>query len=163
MASRGVNKFIGIGRLGKDPEIRYTPGGDAVASFSIAISETWKDKTSGEQQERTEWVQCVAWRRLAEVIGEYLNKGSKIYVEGSCRLANGRTSKARTATRPRSSSAKCRCSTASRLEVAATNNSNPASRRPTTRVADSRMTRIYHSSHMKRGCLYEQERYSPVL
>ncbi len=82
MASRGVNKFIGIGRLGKDPEIRYTPGGDAVASFSIAISETWKDKTSGEQQERTEWVQCVAWRRLAEVIGEYLNKGSKIYVEG---------------------------------------------------------------------------------
>ena len=60
MASRGVNKFIGIGRLGKDPEIRYTPGGDAVASFSIAISETWKDKTSGEQQERTEWVQCVA-------------------------------------------------------------------------------------------------------
>lgn len=82
MASRGVNKVILIGNAGKDPEIRYTSGGDAVANLTIATSETWKDKTSGEPRENTEWHRLVFWRRLAEIVGEYVTKGSKIYIEG---------------------------------------------------------------------------------
>ena len=70
-----------IGRLGKEPEIRYTQGGDAVANFSIAVGESWKNK-AGEKVEKVEWVRCVAWRRLAEIIGEYLTKGSQVYVSG---------------------------------------------------------------------------------
>lgn len=81
MASRGVNKVILIGNLGNDPEVRYMPNGKAVANISIATSESWKDQ-SGQIQERTEWHRCVSYGRLAEVIGEYLRKGSKIYVEG---------------------------------------------------------------------------------
>ena len=77
----GVNKVIVIGNLGKDPEIRYTQGGDAVANFSVATSETWKDK-SGTKQEQTEWHNIVAWRKLAEICGEYLKKGSKVFVMG---------------------------------------------------------------------------------
>lgn len=80
--ARGVNKVILLGNLGQDPEVRYTQSGDAVASFSLATSETWKDKNTGEQQEKTEWHKCVAWRRLGEIVGEYLKKGSKVYVEG---------------------------------------------------------------------------------
>ncbi len=76
-----VNKFIGIGNLGRDPETRYTQGGDAVCNFSIACTEKWKDK-SGEAQEKTEWVRCVAFGRTAEVAGEYLKKGNVTYVEG---------------------------------------------------------------------------------
>lgn len=76
-----VNKVILIGRLGKDPETRYMTNGDAVTNFSLATSERWKDK-SGEQQERTEWHNCTAYRRLAEIAGEYLKKGSQVYVEG---------------------------------------------------------------------------------
>ncbi len=71
-----------IGRLGRDPEVRHTPSGDAVASFSIACSDTWKDKASGEKKESTEWVRCTAWRKLAEIAGEYLKKGSQVYVSG---------------------------------------------------------------------------------
>lgn len=71
-----------IGRLGSDPEVRYLPNGDAVASFSIAVGERWKDKDSGEQKESTEWVRCIAWRRLGEVCGEYLKKGSQVFVSG---------------------------------------------------------------------------------
>jgi single-strand DNA-binding protein len=82
MATRGVNKVILVGNLGQDPEVRYMPNGNAVANVSIATSETWKDKSSGEQQERTEWHRVVFFRRLAEIVGEYLKKGSKIYVEG---------------------------------------------------------------------------------
>ena len=78
----GINKVILIGRLGSDPEVRYTPSGVAVANFSIATSEEWKDKDSGEKKERTEWHRIVAWRRLGEICGEYLSKGQQVYVEG---------------------------------------------------------------------------------
>jgi len=77
----GVNKVILVGRLGRDPEVRYTPSGTAVANFSIATSEQWTNK-DGEKQERTEWHKIVAWRRLGEICGEYLHKGSQIYIEG---------------------------------------------------------------------------------
>ena len=83
--ARGVNKVILVGNLGKDPEVRYMPNGDAVANATLATSESWKDKTTGEQQERTEWHNVVFYKRLAEVVGEYLKKGSQIYVEGSIR------------------------------------------------------------------------------
>lgn len=85
MASRGVNKVILVGNLGKDPETRYMPSGSAVANVTIATSETWKDKSTGEQKEQTEWHRVVFFNRLAEVAGEYLKKGSKIYIEGSLR------------------------------------------------------------------------------
>ncbi|MFH1241949.1 MAG: single-stranded DNA-binding protein [Pseudomonadota bacterium] len=78
----GVNKVILIGRLGRDPEVRYTPNGAAVANFSIATSEEWKDKNTGEKQERTEWHRIVAFGRLGEICGEYLHKGSQVYIEG---------------------------------------------------------------------------------
>lgn len=71
-----------IGRLGQDPETRYTPSGDAVTTFSIAVGERWKDKDSGEKKEKTEWVRCVAWRGLAEIAGNYLKKASQVYVAG---------------------------------------------------------------------------------
>lgn len=83
--ARGVNKVILIGNLGNDPEVRYTPAGSAVANISMATSETWRDKQSGEMQERTEWHRVVFFNRLAEIVGEYLHKGSKVYVEGSLR------------------------------------------------------------------------------
>ncbi len=82
MATRGVNKVILIGNLGQDPEVRYMPNGNAVANVTLATSESWKDKNTGETQERTEWHRVVFFRRLAEVVGEYCKKGSKIYVEG---------------------------------------------------------------------------------
>lgn len=82
MASRGINKVILIGNLGAKPEIRYTQNNTAIANLSIATSETWKDKQTGEPREQTEWHRCVAYRRLAEIAGEYLDKGSKVYVEG---------------------------------------------------------------------------------
>lgn len=80
--ARGVNKVILIGNLGRDPEVRYMPNGQAVANVTLATSEAWKDKNTGEQQERTEWHRVVFFRRLAEIAGEYLKKGSRIYVEG---------------------------------------------------------------------------------
>jgi single-strand DNA-binding protein len=83
--ARGVNKVILIGNLGKDPEVRYMPSGSAVTNVTLATSESWKDKQSGEQQERTEWHNVVFFNRLAEIAGEYLKKGSKVYVEGSLR------------------------------------------------------------------------------
>ena len=79
---KGVNKAIILGHLGADPETRYTPNGVAVTNIRIATSEQWKDKQSGEQQERTEWHRVVAFNRLAEIMGEYLSKGSQVYVEG---------------------------------------------------------------------------------
>lgn len=81
---RGVNKVILIGNLGKDPEIRYTTGGSAVANFTIATSDSYTDK-DGERQEKTEWHRIVAWGRLAEICGEYLSKGRMVYIEGSLR------------------------------------------------------------------------------
>jgi len=82
MAQRGINKVILVGRLGKDPEVRYMPNGNAVASLTLATSETWKDKNTGQQQDKTEWHRIVMFRRLAEIAGEYLKKGSQIYIEG---------------------------------------------------------------------------------
>jgi single-strand DNA-binding protein len=81
MASRGVNKVIIVGNLGNDPEIRYMPNGNAVANLSIATSESWKDQ-QGAQQERTEWHKVTMYRRLAEIAGEYLKKGSQVFIEG---------------------------------------------------------------------------------
>lgn len=83
--ARGVNKVILIGNLGSDPEVRYTPSGSAVANISLATTEVWRDKQSGELQERTEWHRVVFFNRLAEIVGEFLHKGSKCYVEGSLR------------------------------------------------------------------------------
>jgi len=83
--ARGVNKVILIGNLGKDPEVRYMPSGSAVTNISIATSESWKDKQTGDKQERTEWHNVVFFNRLAEIAGEYLKKGSKVYIEGSLR------------------------------------------------------------------------------
>lgn len=81
--ARGVNKVILIGNLGQSPEIKYLPSGDAVANLSIATSESWKDKTTGETVEQTEWHKVVFFKKLAEVVEKYVKKGSKIYVEGS--------------------------------------------------------------------------------
>ena len=80
--SRGINKVILVGNLGKDPEIRYSASGAAIANITVATSDNWKDKQTGEKQERTEWHRVVFFNRLAEVVGEYLTKGSQIYVEG---------------------------------------------------------------------------------
>lgn len=82
MASRGINKVILVGNVGQDPETRYMPNGNAVTNISIATSETWKDKNTGEQQERTEWHRVTFYQRLAEIVAEYVKKGSKLYVEG---------------------------------------------------------------------------------
>ena len=82
MASRGVNKVILIGNVGADPETRYMPNGNAVTNITLATSETWKDKTTGEQQERTEWHRVTFYQRLAEIVAEYVRKGSKLYIEG---------------------------------------------------------------------------------
>ncbi|WP_295437486.1 single-stranded DNA-binding protein [Thiolapillus sp.] len=85
MASRGINKVILVGNLGNAPETRFLPNGSAVTNITLATSETWKDKQTGEQQERTEWHRVVFFNRLAEIAGEYLKKGSKVYIEGSLR------------------------------------------------------------------------------
>ena len=80
--ARGVNKVILVGNLGKDPEVRYMPNGNAVANITLATTESWKDKQTGEQQEKTEWHRIVMFRRLGEIAGEYLKKGSQVYIEG---------------------------------------------------------------------------------
>ncbi len=82
MAQSGINKVILIGNLGKDPEVKYMPSGDAVANITLATSESWIDKSSGEKKEKTEWHRVVFFGKLAEVVGQYLKKGSKVYVEG---------------------------------------------------------------------------------
>ncbi len=86
--ARGINKVILIGNLGRDPETRYTQSGGAVTQFSVATSDSWRDRNSGEQQERTEWHNVVCFQRLAEIAGEYLRKGSKVYIEGSLRTSS---------------------------------------------------------------------------
>lgn len=83
MVSRGINKVILIGNLGQDPEVRYMPNGGAVANITLATSESWRDKTTGEQKDKTEWHRVVLFGRVAEVAGEYLRKGSQVYIEGS--------------------------------------------------------------------------------
>lgn len=83
--SRGINKVILVGRLGNDPDVRYNASGNAVTTISIATSESWKDRNTGQQQERTEWHRVVFFGKLAEIAGQYLRKGSQVYVEGSLR------------------------------------------------------------------------------
>ncbi|HGJ5065150.1 TPA: single-stranded DNA-binding protein [Salmonella enterica subsp. enterica serovar Muenchen] len=85
MASRGLNKVMLIGHLGQNPEVRYLPNGNAVAMLSLATSDTWKDKQTGEQKDRTEWHRVVIYGKLAEIAGEYLRKGSQVYIEGELR------------------------------------------------------------------------------
>jgi single-strand DNA-binding protein len=82
VASRGVNKVILVGNVGNDPEVRYMPNGNAVANVSVATSDSWKDKNTGDQQERTEWHRVVFFNRLAEIVEQYIKKGSKLYLEG---------------------------------------------------------------------------------
>ncbi len=82
MATRGVNKVILVGNLGQDPEVRYMPSGGAVANITVATSESWRDKATGEQREKTEWHRVTLYGKLAEVAGEYLRKGSQVYIEG---------------------------------------------------------------------------------
>lgn len=82
MASKGINKAIIVGNLGKDPEVRYMPNGGAVANITLATSEGWRDKATGEQKEKTEWHRVVLFGKLAEIAGEYLRKGSQVYIEG---------------------------------------------------------------------------------
>lgn len=83
--ARGINKAIIVGNVGQDPEVRYMPSGSAVAELSVATTESWKDKQSGDKQERTEWHRITFFGRLAEIVGEYVRKGSQVYVEGSIR------------------------------------------------------------------------------
>ena len=83
--ARGINKVIIVGNCGQDPETRYMPSGGAVTNLSLATSESWKDKNTGDQQERTEWHRVVFFNRLAEIVEQYVKKGSKIYIEGSLR------------------------------------------------------------------------------
>jgi single-strand DNA-binding protein len=82
---KGINKVIIVGNLGNDPEVKFMPSGGAVTNISVATSESWKDKTTGQPQERTEWHRIVFFNKLAEIAGEYLKKGSQVYVEGSLR------------------------------------------------------------------------------
>ena len=83
--ARGINKAIIVGNLGRDPEVRYTANGNAIANITVATTESWKDKQSGERQEKTEWHRVVFFGRLAEIAEEYLKKGSQVYIEGSIR------------------------------------------------------------------------------
>lgn len=85
MSSRGVNKVILVGRVGQDPDVRYTNNQSAVVTLSLATSESWKDKATGEKEERTEWHRCVCFNKLAEIAGQYVKKGTQIYIEGSLR------------------------------------------------------------------------------
>ena len=82
MANRGINRVILVGNLGQDPEVRYMPNGNAVANFSVATSESWKDKQTGETRDRTEWHRVVVFGKLAEIAGEYIKKGTQVYLEG---------------------------------------------------------------------------------
>ena len=88
MARSGINKVILLGNLGADPEVRTTAGGDAVATISIATSDSWKDKNTGEEQQKTEWHRVVFFRRMAEVVGQYLKKGSSVYIEGQLQTSS---------------------------------------------------------------------------
>jgi len=83
--ARGINKVILVGNLGQDPETRYMPSGSAVTNFTVATNESWKDKQTGEQKERTEWHRVAMFNRLAEIAAEYLRKGSQVYIEGKLR------------------------------------------------------------------------------
>ena len=100
MSHGGVNKVILIGNLGADPEVKYTPSGAPVVNVNLATNESWTDR-SGERQERTEWHRLVIWRKLAEIVGQYLKKGSKITWRAGWRRAPGTTRAGKSATRPK--------------------------------------------------------------
>jgi single-strand DNA-binding protein len=104
-----VNKVIIVGNLGRDPEMRTFPSGDQVANVTIATTDRWKDKQTGEMKEATEWHRVVFNGRLAEIVGQYLRKGSQVYVEGSCARASGPTRTASKNTPPKSAPTRCRC------------------------------------------------------
>ncbi len=106
MAVRGINKVILVGRLGKDPEVRYIPNGGAVANLQVATSETWRDKQTGEMKEQTEWHRVVLFGKLAEVAGEYLRKGAQVYIEGQLRTRSWEDNGIKSLLKPR---APCRC------------------------------------------------------
>lgn len=117
MASRGVNKVIIIGRLGHDPEIRYSPSGTAFANLTVATSEQWRDKQTGEQKEQTEWHRVVMSGKLAEIASEYLRKGSEVYLEGKLRTRKWQVKADRIGSLPKSSWAlvePCKCLVASK-------------------------------------------------
>lgn len=105
-----VNKVILVGNLGRDPEVRYTATGDAMCNLSIATTDNWRDKASGERKEHTEWHRVSFFGKTAEVCGQYLKKGSQIYVEGACARASGPTRTGRKNTPPKSVATPCRCS-----------------------------------------------------
>ena len=117
--ARGINKVILIGNLGQDPETRYMPSGGAVTNVTLATSETWKDKTTGQPQERTEWHRVVFFNRLGEIAGEYLKKARKCMWKARCARASGRGRTVRTVTPQKSSPAKCRCSIPAAARAAA--------------------------------------------
>jgi single-strand DNA-binding protein len=120
MASRGVNKVILVGNLGQDPEVRYMPSGGAVANITLATSESWRDKATGEMKEQTEWHRVVLFGKLAEVAGEYLRKGSQVYIEGQLRTRKWTDQSAQRNTPPKSwltLAAPCRCSAVVRAVV----------------------------------------------
>lgn len=98
MASRGVNKVIILGRVGQDPEVRYSPSGTAFANLTVATSEQWRDKHTGEQKEQTEWHRVAVVGKLAEVVGQYVKKGDQVYFEGMLRTRQGKTRQGKTAT-----------------------------------------------------------------
>ena len=113
-----VNKVIIVGNLGKDPEMRSFPNGDQIANVTIATTDKWKDKQTGEAKEATEWHRVAFGGRLAEIVGQYLRKGSQVYVEGSLSPASGPTRTAWTNTPPKSAPTRCRCSAADRAWAA---------------------------------------------
>ena len=115
-----VNKVILVGNLGRDPETRYSPDGAAITNVTIATSDRWKDKTSGEMKEATEWHRVVFFGRLAEIAGEYLKKGRSVYVEGKLRTRKWTDKDGNDATRPRSLPTTCRCSARGTAQAAAT-------------------------------------------
>jgi hypothetical protein len=106
--ARGVNKVILVATVGKDPEVKYMPSGGAVVNLTAATNESWKDKQTGEKKERTEWHRLTFYNRLAEIVGEYVRKGSQIYIEAVCAPATTRR-KGRSTTSPRSWWTRCRC------------------------------------------------------
>lgn len=112
-----VNKVIIVGNLGADPETRYMPSGDAVTNIRVATTDRYKDKASGEMREATEWHRIAFFGRLAEIAGEYLKKGSQVYVEGRLKTRQWRRT-ARNSTAPKSSPSRCRCSAAARAWAA---------------------------------------------
>ena len=153
MSSKGVNKVILVGNLGKDPEVRYMPNGGAVANITLATSESWRDKQTGETKEKTEWHRVVLFGKLAEVAGQYLRKGSQIYIEGklATRKWQDQSGQERYTTEIHVNVAEpCRCSAAGRKGEDNQDNHNSNSRlNPTKRAACSRHNNNYSVNSLR--------------